>query len=195
MKKSRMILLCFLCAVLLSACGETEITTTTVEILSSGKVTHTIIDSFEESYYDAEEMKEMAQKEADEFNNSHKDGAVTVESVQLENGQVRMVMDYADARAYSDFNSETLFYGTVSDALAAGYDLNVNLISLKDNTQYLSGEELSSMGDKHLIITSESLHIIAPSNLSYVSEGVIIASSRKEADTVPEDAFCYILLK
>ncbi len=79
--------------------------------------------------------------------------------------------------------------------MQAGYDLDISLIDLKDNTQYITRDDLLKMGEKHLLITSESMHFIMPSNLAYVSEGVIISEGRKEADTVPEDSCCYILLK
>ncbi|MCR4587699.1 MAG: hypothetical protein K5682_04760 [Lachnospiraceae bacterium] len=196
MKKARILLPVLLSALLLSACGETQITSTTIQIDQSGSITHTIIDSFQESYYDVSEMEEMAGKEAKEFNDSHGGDAVSVESVALEGSDVRLVMKYKDATSYSAFNSETLFFGTVEDAVNAGYDLDLSLIDLKDNTQYITRDEILAQGDKHIIITSESVHFITPSNLAYVSEGVILSSSsRKEADTVPEDAYCYILLK
>ncbi|MCR5032169.1 MAG: hypothetical protein K6A92_04845 [Lachnospiraceae bacterium] len=195
MKKIRVFLLVPAVMLLLCACGETQITTTTIRIDKSGKITHTIVDSFEESYYDLSEMEKMAGDEAKEYNDSHGNGLVTVDSVAAEGDEVRVVMEYQNAAAYSDFNEEVLFYGTVSEAVQAGYDLDISLIDLKDNTQYLTRDDLLKMGEKHLLITSESMHFIMPSNLAYVSEGVIISEGRKEADTVPEDSCCYILLK
>ncbi len=108
MKKIRVFLLVPAVMLLLCACGETQITTTTIRIDKSGKITHTIVDSFEESYYDLSEMEKMAGDEAKEYNDSHGNGLVTVDSVAAEGDGGRGVMEYQNAAAYSDLNEEVL---------------------------------------------------------------------------------------
>lgn len=110
------------------AAGSPEVTETTIEVKKNGQVVHTIIEDFSESYYNLDELESTIQQACDTYNASAGKEAVVLKAVkENDDHTVTVVMQYADASAYSAFNKLALFVGTVKDAFNAGYDLNVTL--------------------------------------------------------------------
>ena len=135
--------LCILClAAMLTGCGrEPEVTETTIEVKKNGQVVHTIIEDFSESYYNLDELESTIQQACDTYNASAGKEAVVLKAAkENDDHTVTVVMQYADASAYSAFNKLALFVGTVKDAFNAGYDLNVTLSSLKGDGEQIGKE-------------------------------------------------------
>ena len=60
MKKTRAIIVSLMMMFLLTACtGEKSADTNTISVDKKGTVTETIVEEFAQSYYDADELKEM----------------------------------------------------------------------------------------------------------------------------------------
>ena len=114
--------LCILClAAMLTGCGrEPEVTETTIEVKKNGQVVHTIIEDFSESYYNLDELESTIQQACDTYNASAGKEAVVLKAAkENDDHTVTVVMQYADASAYSAFNKLALFVGTVKDAFNA----------------------------------------------------------------------------
>ncbi len=154
--------LCILClAAMLTGCGrEPEVTETTIEVKKNGQVVHTIIEDFSESYYNLDELESTIQQACDTYNASAGKEAVVLKAVkENDDHTVTVVMQYADASAYSAFNKLALFVGTVKDAFNAGYDLNVTLSSLKGDGEQIGKEDLLKMGEKHIAVVREAVNV------------------------------------
>ena len=166
--------LCILClAAMLTGCGrEPEVTETTIEVKKNGQVVHTIIEDFSESYYNLDELESTIQQACDTYNASAGKEAVVLKAAkENDDHTVTVVMQYADASAYSAFNKLALFVGTVKDAFNAGYDLNVTLSSLKGD-----GEQIR-VWDK----------------VRYGSEDVEATANAKTVSVTDADMLTYIL--
>ncbi len=167
-------------SVLLMGCGNSKIETTTLNIDKNGKVRSTIVEEFGESYYDLQELSDMAAKEASAYNSEYINEKVFLESVteDEESKVVTMVMSFNSTSDYSHFNQVSLFYGTVQEALDKGYKVSDELVD-KDG-QNLGADALKDNLDKHIVITTDRSNIITPYNISYMTKGIQL-KSKKEA--------------
>lgn len=152
-----------------------EVTTTTICIDEDGTVTHKIVEPFDKEYYDADALSSMIQEEIDEYNKEKGAQAVTLVSTEEvtdeESGERKafVTMTYASAEDYQDFNGKLLFYGTVTEATEAGYDVNVSLKSAKDNTELIGKEEIEAMGNSHIVIYEENVQISLAKKILYTN--------------------------
>lgn len=106
---------------------------------------------------------------------------------------VTVVMQYADASAYSAFNKLALFVGTVKDAFNAGYDLNVTLSSLKGDGEQIGKEDLLKMGEKHIAVVREAVNVRVWDKVRYGSEDVEATANAKTVSVTDADMLTYIL--
>ena len=89
-------------SVLLMGCGNSKIETTTLNIDKDGKVRSTIVEEFGESYYDLQELSDMAAKEASAYNSEYINEKVFLESVTEDEKSkvVTMVMSFNSTSDY-----------------------------------------------------------------------------------------------
>ena len=188
--------LCILClAAMLTGCGrEPEVTETTIEVKKNGQVVHTIIEDFSESYYNMDELESTIQQACDTYNASAGKEAVVLKAAkENDDHTVTVVMQYADASAYSAFNKLALFVGTVKDAFNAGYDLNVTLSSLKGDGEQIGKEDLLKMGEKHIAVVREAVNVRVWDKVRYGSEDVEATANAKTVSVTDADMLTYIL--
>ncbi len=188
---------------MLAGCGGASlpevVEQTSLEITSGGKVRSLLISDFDKEYYDAAELTNMAVNEALAYNQLHPLGngkeAVIAESAEVfaDGSKVRLKFSYADCATYADYNQEILFYGTVAEAVSAGYDFNAKVTSL-DGEEKLTGTDLKLDGGRRLIITNARARIYCPRAITHLTEGLSVAEDGS-VDTTQTDAVVYILLK
>ena len=66
---------------------------------------------------------------------------ITLTRSEVTDDKVKVNMKYDSAATYMGYNSELLFVGTVQEAYAAGYDLNLSLASAGDETDRIVKQE------------------------------------------------------
>ena len=175
-------------------CGkEAKIEVTTLTVNKDGSIVGTIIEDFGKPYYNLDELKKMISDEVTEYNAKDEEDSVTLKSVEATGSNVTVIMNYKDSDDYTGMNQKAFFTGTVEDAYDAGYDLDVSLKSVSDETE-ISKTELLEMSDKHIVIVREPLNIQTFGKILYISDGVKIAENSKVA-TVTGDDFSYIVFK
>lgn len=194
-----------------TACGagdsKADFDRSTIQVQKDGKVRATEVDVLDKSVYSFEELKEMAQETVDDYN-SKGNGKVTLESVELldeETDTVRMVLDYESTADYVSFNtpvsnSAVLFFGTVSNAMAAGYSM-VDMWEAepsKTDPELVSRKEIEAMGDKRILITSEKGQVCVPDKIAYIGDNaaLTVEENQKQATLVDSaSGLFYLLLK
>ena len=87
-----------------------------------------------------------------------------------------MEITYASGQDYAAFNDTKLFFGTVSEAQAAGYAIPTDLVSVKED-RTITSEELDGMKEKYVFITNESLPVTLPEKAAFVTQDTEIISS------------------
>lgn len=192
MKSKRKLLLGATCLffIFLTACGSRTIGKTTLEFMKTGSIKLHIIEDWDSSLYDFDEMNAMNQQEVNKYNaSSH---SVTILSSELKNGQARVVMEYANDDSYFDLNKKVLFYGTATSAKSAGYNL-VGKVNATDGSGELEPASWNEMDTERVMIVSENIDVIAPSDIIYYGEGVTITGS--DSATVDGAQLRYIICR
>ena len=175
MRKSLSFLLILSMAFLLSGCEqEYEPTESTIFITSKGVVKSAIMESFDKSYYDFDELYEAVEKEVKAYCLDKNEEAVTISSLVEENDSVALLMDYQTVEDYVEFNEILLFSGTFSEAAAAGY-LPGELHDAEGNSVEVN---LESLGDLKVIVTEESVCLQTSGRIKYVSDNVTILDKK-----------------
>lgn len=205
MKKYRKIgaVACILTVFTLAGCGGGNVpdvvSEASIVIAENGTVTSYLVETFDKEFYNISELASMAITEAAEYNAEKQTDAtplVTVDKVEaLEDGsgKVAVVYKYNNAESFMDYNDSVLFYGTVQEAVNAGYDLET-VKSVNDGTA-LSGEEWMQKAEKHLIITQEKVKLYCPQKVTHVSEGAVVEADGSVDASQVRDVVVVLLKK
>lgn len=176
MKKSWSFCLVLTTVLMLTGCdGKFEPTESTVFITSKGAVKTAVMESFEESYYDFDELSADINETVEDYClDKNNEEAVTVESLTPSEGMVTLMMNYASAEDYAEFNDLLLFAGTVSEAKAAGY-VPEALLDAEGQSAEPTGEEFDAL---KVIVTEESICIQTSGKIKYTSDNVSIIDKK-----------------
>lgn len=182
---------------LLCGCGakSTEINETTVVINRSGKIIDAIVESFNSQYYDEAELRSMINDELAEYGklSGSSDNAV-LSDFSITNDTARVLVEFATPEDYASFNGVSFFYGTISDAYDAGYDLDVTLKS-STGKDTIGKTELMEMGKNHIVIASEPIRIQAYSKILYSTANVDIIDEKVARISSESEGLAYMILK
>ena len=95
---------------------------TSLTIDETGKVLEEIVESQGNDDFTAEELKGFIDQEISRYN-QNKEGAVKLNTCSVQNGEVKISMEYASCEDYAAFNQVTCFAGTLQEAEDAGYEV------------------------------------------------------------------------
>ncbi len=184
---------------------------TVISIDKDGGITTTMVEKFEASYYQQAELQDMILSEAAAYNAGNGEGSIGVEKIQVENGLVNVIMNFADMECYADYKEVVFFVGTIAEAQEKGFDLNITCHEVDDESKTVSKDQIVEMEKVYILITDEPVGV--PSVLAeetiyqpisvetfgkvlYVSDGVVQGrnknSVRIEAET---EGLSYIIFK
>ena len=149
---------------------------TALVLQEDGSIAHTIVESFDRNYYDADELSAMADQKIGDYG-----GTVVCESVEVKDNKVIVKMTYGTGEDYTGFNNREFFGGTVEEAVAKGY--RFENMEDKDGMS-LSGDIGNAHSQNHVLIVQtgagEELSVNVYGNILCVSSNVTI-SGKKEA--------------
>lgn len=191
-----------LCALSLAGCQGSNVPDmpgrSAVSVSRKGQISAWFVEEFAENYYSSSELTEMAVREAAEYNASASDQKtpVIVEKVELlpDNSQKVMVSYQFDSwESYTAFNGETLFYGTVEEAIKEGFGTDVILKNIADGRLF-AGDQLSQSRGRYVLITDVKADIYCPRKVTHVSDGVSV-NEDGSIDTSGREGTVYILMK
>lgn len=183
---------------ILAGCGsETVPDRNTVSIQKDGTIRQTIIERFEQEYYDAdtealghynidiEELEALAQEKISRLGRGDK---IVCESIKANGENIIVEMTYQTDNDYTDFNNRELFSGTVSEASAQGYSMK-NLVG--QDGAAVSEEEVSSAGESRIVIiqtnAGEALDVNVDGKIVYTSENISLSGKRDALIDAGED--------
>ncbi len=186
-------------AFVFAGCGKgvdvSKLDKSSILVNKDGTVESTVIEDFAESYYDVNELKSMAENEVNAFVVSNGEGAAELKSLESDNGKVKMVIDFADARDYAVFNSETFSYLTVSEAILTG-QINVNALVDSDGNP-IDSEKAAALSDEHVVITDSKSLVAVPYKVQYMTSGVSLMDKQLAdlSGTADGSVSCIVLNK
>ncbi len=173
----------FIIALTMCGCGQEKEKVSTMTIDQEGKISYVIYESFDREYYSVDELSGMAEDEIAEYNSEYISEKITLEGTELverEKGpMVKMVMTYDSYQDFSNFNQESLFFGTIKEAREQGYNVSTSLVDSKGDR--FPDSFLEDHEDQHIVITNDRANIITPYNIEYMSNGAKL-KGKKEAD-------------
>lgn len=135
MKKKVLLLIASItCAALFSGCGKDyDAKKSTVFVSKNGSVVSTDIESFDTDTFDTDDLQKYVDESIKSYNEAN-DGSVKLKSLSVEKKKAVLKIKYDSADEYTDFNGTELFSGTIAEALAAGYEFDVEFASIDDKS-------------------------------------------------------------
>ncbi len=219
-RKAGVILCSILClATLLCGCGQAKVPedliVPAISVTRDGQVTAYIVEDFDKEYYALEELRAMVEEELAVFNEEHKeaggDAAVAISYLTeysssdiaviqgtemlsgVSSAKVVLALEFRDIACYRAYFGTDLFYGTVAQAQKAGYDLDVELTSVKDGTT-ITKMGIYELGNSHILIAQDDVRIYGPGRAQYITSGAAVNEDGSVEPSDTEDN-TYIIMK
>lgn len=195
---SRMIISLLVLAVMAAmvSCSNVGESGSYVTIGKNGTLQSNIEESFEESYYDQEELQQMILTQAATYNRGTGNSSITVEKVDVRDGIAVVQMTYAAAGDYASFNKAVFFVGKAQDAEKEGYELNVVLSGVKDSKETVGKSDILAVENVTLLITDIDDAIQLNGKALYVSDNVIVSDNGKTVCRMEDsEKTAYIIFK
>ena len=186
-----------LSAALLCGCGASSKApeVSEIELAKDGKIVSTLVDSFDQDYYDLAELQKLIDEEVAEYRTLYGEEAISAGEATLEDGIVRVCITYADADDYNRFNDRNLFVGTVGDALNEGYSFGTVFHAVSDDEESINSDNIAEHSDLNVIITDEPGRYRINGKIRYISDDVVTESSKAAMISADMEGLCYILYK
>lgn len=188
----------------MTACGTDDASKeegllSSVSVLKDGSIESIIVEDFAESYYNVDDLNNMIQNTIADYQKQDPDSVITMEACEMLDQKVKVVLKYNNSDAYSGYNSEMLFVGTVQEAYEEGYDLNMTLTGTDKEATQISRQELLNMGENHIVIMENvleegSLRVNCYDTILYTGNGVT-PIAKKKADIGPAQGYSVIVFK
>lgn len=196
---------CIGMSMLLGACGaKLDVQENTIALQRNGKILEAAVESFDQSYYDQEELDTYVQNAVDDYIAEHGKKSVSVTDSKVEEKKAYLTLQYENAETFSDFTGIECFSGSIVEAQSAGYDFDLDFYPVTDgkaDTKTVKGSTLLDDDDLKVLIVKENSDLIVPGKIAYVStEGTEVTSEKqvnvtqKEQDT-DEAVLVYVLYK
>ena len=196
---------CIGMSMLLGACGaKLDVQENTIALQRNGKILEAAVESFDQSYYDQEELDTYVQNAVDDYTAEHRKKSVSVTDSKVEEKKAYLTLQYENAETFSDFTGIECFSGSIVEAQSAGYDFDLDFYPVTDgkaDTKTVKGSTLLDDDDLKVLIVKENSDLIVPGKIAYVStEGTEVTSEKqvnvtqKEQDT-DEAVLVYVLYK
>lgn len=163
---------------------------TTLALQEDGSIAHTIVESFDRNYYDADELSAMADQKIGDYG-----GTVVCESVEVKDDKVIVKMTYGTGEDYTGFNNRELFSGMVEEAGAKGY--RFENMEDKDGVSLL-GDIGDAYSQNHVLVVQtgagEELSVSVYGNILCASSNVTILGKKEAYIGAAEDMTTSIII-
>lgn len=194
-------ILVVLVTVLFSGCDNLkDVEATTISIGSKGAVTEVIVESTEGDSYTAEELETFVGEDVESFNKSAGSDHVKLKSCEIKENVARIVMEYDSCADYAAYHGTELFWGTVEEARASGYNFETEF---RDNNgeSAASSTILANNKDWQVVILEEPVNVQVAGDILYASTNAEITAKREakiaaksgEDITITTDAPVYLV--
>ena len=170
--------------------------TDTIILKEKGSIVGYITGEFDESRYSYEQLQALMDSEIAAYCTQTAEEAVVLDKSELtEEGILTVVMTYRSAEDYSAFNQEIFFYGTIEEAVLAGYDLRTLTMRDASDAEITVGRtELEAMPDSYILITEDPSNIRGYQKVAYIGLNDTLVNEH-EVDTDDGETMHYVIFK
>lgn len=186
---------CVLAALfLLTACGEEKLSvdTNTLYIKKDGTVTEAAFELFDKEYYDAAELQSFVEEEVKNYNYRNVKEAVTVERVEVKDNVAAAYLNYQSVEDYIAFNDAEMFFGTVKEAMDAGYNFETGFLKY-DKQEAVGILDVTEEGSNYVLILNASVDVRVGGTICYTSDNV--QKKDKKNVSLTQGGLSYIIYK
>ena len=183
MSKKIIAMVFILLMVMLSGCGAiSKATTSTIYINTKGKVSSVTVEALPAQQYSEEDLKNLIDLSIAEYNSGQDEEKIKLDGFKVKGDQARLTMSYATSLDYEGFNGRVLFWGTVSEAIAAGYKFDMDFIdeakAVTKGSVITAPKAEDNQKEEQVIITNEPVQIQTTKDILYTSKNATIIDER-----------------
>ena len=197
----------FFSALFIAGCSKetvyVPVTANTIEVTENGEIIGYLVEPFDKEYYDIEELTTMVQEEVAQYNTDKKSLAGDAGNVPIIVDRISMAEDnsknvvvslkFCNAKVYEDYMGTELFYGTVQEAIVAGYDVDKKLSKVKGG-DLLTGDLLQKNYGKKILVLTDTVSVRMPKTVQFLSSNAQL-DGFGYVDCTANDELKYIIIK
>lgn len=175
MKKRRILAVMVGVMCLLSGCSKLSAPDeSAVSIGKDGGITGTAVESLDKEYYDETELKTMIESEINAYKTSSGKDNIKLDKFSVDEQKAKLIIDYASAQDYANFNHVEFFVGKISEAQKSGVTFEGGFQSVEDGKVAKSGLTSSDVlkKDYQIVVMEEPVLVQVPGNILYTSDNV-----------------------
>lgn len=163
-----------------TACGlGKETQKTAISVAKDGTVSMQIIEPFDKTYYDGDELKQRILTEVADYNRNTLTGDISVEKIEVEDQSAKVIMRYAGCEDFALFNKNVFYVGSIAKAQEAGFDLNIVLSGTEDSLETIGMTDMRNMEDYSILITDCADSVTIEGKAAYISDNVSVSKNKK----------------
>ncbi len=153
--------------------AEDEITETQLTLNADGSVTLIEVDSFDEEYYDEDELTTYIEELVTAYNDENGVDSVTIDSIEVKKkkGTASVITTYATVEDYAAFTGSELVSGTVVN-LKETYAFDTPFVEVVDGEKgdTISKNDITAQDDLNVLIIRQNIRVTVPGEILYVTE-------------------------
>lgn len=194
MKKPAILLVLSLMCLMQGCNSSKEADRETIEIKKDGSIVETVRESFEEEYYNIEELESYISSAVAAYNEDFGEIRIEMDKCGVKGKIAEAVMKYESMDDYMGFNDMEIFVGDLSELADTSYHASVNLKNKKGATASLS-HLIASNESYEAVVVTWPCEVKVSGKIAYVSDGVEILSGKVANVKVNDEAYAYIIYK
>ncbi len=146
-----------LCACELGASTGTNL----LYVTKKNQVTAFYMESLDQDYYDEEELQEFVEEAVASYIEEAGKNTVVIKKFQVKNQVATLKLHFASIEDYAAFQGETLFVGTVGEALEAGYSFDGEFLKVESKALKETEEDfdVTTLEDLKVLILNEKINV------------------------------------
>lgn len=192
MKKPAILLVLSLGCLLCGCKAAQEADRETLEIKKNGSIVETVRESFEEDYYNIDELKSYIGSAVDTYNEDFTKAHITLGKCAVKGTIAEAVLTYESMEDYMGFNHMEIFVGDLDELADTSYHDSVNLKDRKGTSVSLS-HLIASGEDYKAAVLTQSCEVKVSGKIAYVSDGVEWLSGKSANVQISDEACAYII--
>ncbi len=184
----------------LAGCGS-QAERTTIQVKGNGKVIENVSEDFDKDYYKEDELKKFIDSSVEDYKKETGKKDVKASGFTVKDKKAYLTMKYADTDAYTRFNQETLYGGTVVQAIANGYSLPDEFYPVKDGKlkKTVTDKKIKEDDGYKVVITSENVDVVTGGEILFVSRTDVKIKDKKtvsiQKESADDTSLTYIIYK
>ena len=139
---------------------------------SDGSVYFEEVTDFDEDIYSKSDLKAYVKDLIASYNETSGEYVISLDDLKVKNSEAYIATTYASYEDYASFTSYPLYFGTIEDASAAGYDFSGNFCEVTDGQkgETVDTDLLTDFAGCYVAVVGENVEVEVPGTVVLVSD-------------------------